>query len=100
MPIVQKASGGSRSLAALCLGSRRRSNWTGGQWPAWQGRGVEVGRGFSASLCSQAWWEWGDLGVTACLGTAGQSSAAFLWGPWALARVIQYLCCQQNGISW
>ena len=42
----------------------------------------------------------GALGAAACLGTAGQSLAAFLWGPWALARVIQFLCCQENGISW
>lgn len=42
----------------------------------------------------------GDRGSAACLGTAGQSCPAFLWGPWALARVIQFLYCQENGISW
>lgn len=63
---------------------------------------VQPGGGFPAPVCSQA------RGVAtppppaaaACLGTAGQSLLAFLWGPWALARVIQFLCCQENGISW
>lgn len=42
----------------------------------------------------------GTAAAAACLGTAGQSLAAFMWGLQALARVIQFLCCQKNGISW
>lgn len=91
----QGEAGGRTAAGSEGTGARAQR----GVGPAGQGHGVEPA-GVFLCLSEAGLGGSGGPAAAACLGTAGQSLAAFLWGQWALARLIQFLCCQENGISW
>lgn len=81
----QGGAGGRTAAGSEGTGARAQR----GVGPAGQGHGVEPA-GVFLCLSEAGLSGSGGPAAVACLGTAGQSLAAFLWGQWALARLIQF----------
>lgn len=77
----------------------RRSNCTEGIGPAWQGQGENPEGGF-LHLSEARLGQSGGTRVQVPARQQQDRALSILWGLLALARVIQFLCCQENGISW